>query len=94
MIFQKMREVGAFFKRHLQYLGHLISDEGIYPLEKAQNNTQHNTPDMYNRTSLLLQNMCCNFKEIVKLLTELTEKNTASNWNPCCQQSLDTIKKQ
>ena len=42
IIFQRIREVGlklklskfAFFKRHLQYLGHLISGEGIYPLKE------------------------------------------------------------
>ena len=45
LIFEKIREAGLklklskckFFKRHLQYLGHLISGEGIYLLkEKAE----------------------------------------------------------
>ena len=43
MIFQKIREVGlklklskcaVFFKRHFQYLGHLISGEGILLLKE------------------------------------------------------------
>ena len=38
MIFQNIREAGlklkcTFFKRCLQYLGHLISGKGIYPLK-------------------------------------------------------------
>ena len=45
MIFQNIREAGlklklskcAFFKRQLQYLGHLIAGEGIYPMiEKVE----------------------------------------------------------
>ena len=39
-IFKKLQEAGlkiklqqyCFFKKHIQYLGHLISDEGIQPL--------------------------------------------------------------
>ena len=39
-IFERLRKAGlklklqkcSFFKKHIQYLGHLISDEGIQPL--------------------------------------------------------------
>ena len=31
---------GSFFKKHIQYLGHLISDEGIQPLPEKQFNNQ------------------------------------------------------
>ena len=50
IIFQKLKEASLklkeskcdFFKKEIHYLGHLISDKGIYPLpEKTGHNTQH-----------------------------------------------------
>ena len=43
IIFERLRQAGLklkmskcdFFKKHIQYLGHLISDEGIHPLPRS-----------------------------------------------------------
>ena len=51
---EQIKEVGlelklskcAFFKRHLQYLGHLISSEGIYPLKEKVASLIHATPQI------------------------------------------------
>ena len=52
-IFNRLREAGlklklqkcSFFKKHIQYLGHLISDEGIQPLpEKMESIAKMPTP--------------------------------------------------
>ena len=100
LIFQKIKESGlklkhwkcSLFKRHLQYLGHLISGESTYHLKKAWNNTWFSTPQRsnwnktYNGTSFLLQKSFANVSDIVKPLIEPTNKNTAFNWNPHCEQ--------
>ena len=68
MIFQKIREKGlkvklskcAFFKRHLQYSGHLISVEGILALKEEVEMILDLAPHrdatvmIYNRISYLL----------------------------------------
>ena len=49
IIFQKLKEAGLklkeskcdFFKKEIHYLGHLISDEGIYPLPEKLNTIQN-----------------------------------------------------
>ena len=55
VIFQKLKEAGLklkeskydFFKKEIHYLGHLISDKGIYPLPEKLD-TIHNMPKPKN----------------------------------------------
>ena len=62
----------CIFKRHLQYLGHLLSGE-VIPTERKGNRTAY------------YRKCVANLSEIFKPLTELTKKNTTSNWNLVCQ---------
>ena len=57
-IFECLRKAGlklklqkcSFFKKHIQYLGHLISDEGIQPLpEKLESIAKMPVPQNANR---------------------------------------------
>ena len=72
-IFERLRKVGlklklqkcSFFKKHIQYLGHLISDEGIQPLPEktGKHSKDANTPECQAsetifRTCRLLQKIC------------------------------------
>ena len=58
----------SFFKKHIQYLGHLISDEGIPPLpEKLKSIAKMPVPpkcktgETIFRTCRLLQKICTTF---------------------------------
>ena len=106
MTFQKIREVDlklklskcAFFKRHLQYLGHLISGQGIFIEIKSGNNTLFGMSKDVNKIGHIIglasyyRKYFTNFRHLVKPLTELTKKNTTFNWNLLYQQCLDAIK--
>ena len=87
------------FLRWLQYLGHLISGEGKYPLkEKLETilNLEHPRDVSETRHIIRLDSyyrkFVANFCDIIKPLTEPMKKNTTFSWNPHCKQSLDTIK--
>ena len=73
IIFNRLREAGlklklqkcSFFKKHIQYLGHLISDEGIQPLPEKLESIAKNastqeckTGETILRTCRLLQEVC------------------------------------
>ena len=72
-IFERLRKAGlkcklqkcSFFKKHIQYLGHLISDEGIQPLpekireySKDATAPKHKTGETIFGTCRLLQKIC------------------------------------
>ena len=83
----------AFFIRQLQYLGHLISGEGIYPLEENLEtifDLELPTRDVTKTRhiiglALYYRKFIANFSNIVKPLPKLTKKHTNFNWNPHCQ---------
>ena len=74
-IFERLRKAGlklklqkcSFFKKHIQYLGHLISDEGIQPLPETRkhkenaNPTNSKTGETIRRPGRLLQKVCSSF---------------------------------
>ena len=97
MIYLKIREAGlklklskcAVLKRHLDYLGHLISGEGIYPLKKRCSLLVNLAPHgdvIETRLNIELASyykISANFSDTVKLLTDLTKKSPISNWSDC-----------
>ena len=85
-IFQKLREYGLkmkrekcdFCKRHLQYLGHLVSQEGFEPLpEKIQSNKNMPPPKTVKEVKQLLglagyyHKFVSRFADLSRLLTYL-----------------------
>ena len=72
----------SFFKQHIQYLGHLISDEGIQPLpEKLESIAKLHTPKNAKQVKQFLgfvgyyRKFVPHFVDISRLLTHLTKNN-------------------
>ena len=94
-IFEHLRKIGlklklhkcSFFKEHIQYLGHLISDEGIQPLpEKLESIAKMPVPQNAKQVKQFLglvgyyRKFVPRFSDIARPLTQLTQKNEGFNW--------------
>ena len=94
-MFERLRKAGlklklqkcSFFKKHIQYLGHLISDKGIQPLpEKLESIAKMPVPQNAKQVKQFLRLVgyyrkfvpC--FSDIARPLTPLTRKNEGFNW--------------
>ena len=90
IIFSQVREAGlklklqkcSFFKKHIQYLGHLISDEGIQPLpEKLESIAKMPVPENAKQVKQFLglagyyRKFVPRFTDISRILTKLTRKD-------------------
>ena len=88
-IFECLRKAGlelklqkcSFFKKHIQYLGHLISDEGIQPLpEKLESIAKMQVPQNAKQLKQFLglvgyyRKFVPGFSDIARPLTQLTQK--------------------
>ena len=107
IIFQRLREAGlklklqkcSFFKKHIQYLGHLISDEGIQPLpEKLESIRKMSVPTTPKEVKQFLglvgyyRKFIPRFADISRLLTKLTRKNVSFNWTNECEKCFHLLK--
>ena len=106
-IFEQLRKAGlklklqkcSFFKKHIQYLGHLISDEGIQPLhEKLESIAKMPVPQNTKQVKQFLGLvgyykifLPC-FSDIARPLTQLTQKNKGFNWSTECDKCFHMLK--
>ena len=107
IIFQKLKEAGLklkeskcdFFKKEIHYLGHLISDKGIYPLPKKLNTIQ-NMPKPKNPKEIKQFLGLCGyyrkfvpcFMDILRPLAKLTGNEVKWNWCTKCDLSFQMMK--
>ena len=106
-IFERLRKAGlklklqkcSFFKRHMQYLGHLISDEGIQPLlEKLESIAKMAVPMNAKQVKQFLglvgyyRKFVPRFSDIARPLTQLTRKNEGFNWSTECDKCFHMLK--
>ena len=106
-IFERLRKAGlklklqkcSFFKKHIQYLGHLISDEGIQPLpEKLESIAKMPVPQNAKQVKQFLglvgyyKKFVPRFSDIVRPLTQLTRKNEGFNWSTECDKCFHMLK--
>ena len=106
-IFELLRKAGlklklqkcGFFKKHIQYLGHLISDEGIQPLpEKLESIGKMPIPQNAKQVKQFLglvgyyRKFVPNFSDITRPLTQLTRKNEGFNWSTECDKCFHMLK--
>ena len=106
-IFNQLRESGlklklqkcSFFKKHIQYLGHLISDEGIQPLlEKLESIAKMPTPKNAKQVKQFLgligyyRKFVPRFADISRILTKLTRKDQEFKWTPECDKCFHMLK--
>ena len=107
IIFQKLKEAGLklkeskcdFFKKEIHYLGHLISDKGIYPLPEKLDTTQ-NMPKPRNPKEIKQFLCLCgyykkfvpHFADILRPLAKLTGHNFKWDWCTKCDLSVQLMK--
>ena len=89
----------SFFKKHIQYLGHLISDEGIQPLpEKLESIAKMPVPQNSKQVKQFLglvgyyRKFVPHFSDIARPLTQLTRKNEGFNWSTECDKCFHMLK--
>ena len=106
-IFTKLREYGLkmkremcnFFKKHLQYLGHHISEEGFEPLpEKIKSIKNMPPPKTAKEVKQFLglagyyRKFVPRFADLSRPLTNLTQQNVEFEWTEKCQKSFDNLR--
>ena len=104
VIFQKLKEAGLkskcdFFKKEIHYLGHLISDKGIYPLPEKLD-TICNMPKPKNAKEIKQFLGLCgyyrkfipHFVDILRPLAKLTGHEVKWNWCTKCDLSFQLMK--
>ena len=106
-IFERLRKTGlklklqkcSFFKKHIQYLGDLISDEGIQPLpEKLESIAKMPVPQNAKQVKQFLglvgyyRKFVPHFSDIERPLTQLTRKNEGFSWSTECDKCFHMLK--
>ena len=89
----------SFFKKHIQYLGHLISDEGIQPLlDKLESIAKMPAPKNAKQVKQFLgllgycRKFVPRFADISRILTKLTHKDKEFIWTPECDKCFHMLK--
>ena len=106
-IFEQLQKAGlklklqkcTFFKKHIQYLGHLTSDEGIQPLpEKLESIAKIPVPKHTKQVKQFLgfvgyyRKFVLCFSDKARPLTQLTRKNEGFNWSTECEKCFHMLK--
>ena len=107
LIFQRLREVDlklkmekcSFLRKHIQYLGHIVSGDGIKPIpEKVSAIQQMPRPYTPKEVKQFLglvgyyRKFIPHYADIARPLHALTRKDTAFEWSDICQRSFDLLK--
>ena len=89
----------CFFKKHIQYLRHLISAEGVRPLpEKLKSIAKLPAPKNPKEVKQFLglvgyyRKFVPRFTDISRVLTHLTKKDVEFNWTPKCKNCFQILK--
>ncbi|MCG8623453.1 MAG: retroviral-like aspartic protease family protein, partial [Proteobacteria bacterium] len=89
----------SFLKRHVQYLGHLISGEGIEPVpEKLKDLKDMAPPKTQKEVRRFLgftgyyRKFIPRFSDIARPLTNLTKKDVDFEWTKQCQDTFEMMK--
>ena len=92
------REKCAFFKQHIQYLGHLISKAGFEPLaEKLESICKMPAPKSPKEVKQFLgligyyQKFVPQFSDISRQLTRLTRHDAKFKWSEKCEKSFNSL---
>ena len=107
IIFGRLREAKLklkeskcnFLKAHIQYLGHIISGEGIEPVpEKLSCLKEMPSPTTQKEVRQFLglagyyRKFVPKYSDIARPLTDLTKKDIKFEWTDRCQQTFEMIK--
>ena len=97
--FKMKREKSSFFKKHIQYLGHLVSEQGFKPLpeklETIRNMPHPRTPKEVKQFLGLIgyyRKFIPRFSDLSRPLTRLTRHDSKFDWTPQCQKSFNHLR--
>ena len=106
-IFRRLQEFGlkmkrekcAFFKKHIQYLGHLVSEKGFEPLpEKLEAIKKMPAPTTSKEVKQFLgligyyRKFVPRFSDISRPLTKLTRHDTPFEWTEQCGKAFNHLR--
>ena len=107
LIFQRLCEVDlklkmekySFLKKHIQYLSHIVSGEGIKPIPEKLSAIQQ-MPHPYTPKEVkqflglvgYYRKFIPHYADIARPLHALTRKDTVFEWSDICQKSFDLLK--
>ena len=107
LIFQRLCEVDlklimekcSFLKKHIQYLGHIISGDGIKPVPEKLSSIQQ-MPHPYTPKEVkqflglvgYYRKFIPRYADIARPLNALTRKDAEFVWTDICQKSFDLLK--
>ena len=93
------REKCDFFKRHIQYLGHLITKDGFTPLpEKLESIRNMPRPKSAKEVKQFLgligyyRKFVPRFSDLVRSLTNLTRHDVEFKWSEKCEKSFNHLR--
>ena len=93
------RKKSSFFKKHIQYLGHLVSEQGFEPLpeklEAIRNMPHPKTPKEVKQFLGLIgyyRKFIPRFSDLSRPLTRLTRHDSKFDWTPQCQKSFNHLR--
>ena len=107
ILFQRLREAKLklkeskcnFLKKHVQYLGHLISGEGIEPVPEKLESIKHMpTPQTPKEVKQFLgligyyRKFIPKFSDVARPLTNLAEKDVPYEWTLECTKTFEMLK--
>ena len=92
------REKCSFFKKHIQYLGHLVSEKGFEPLpEKLESIRKMPAPRTAKEVKQFLgligyyRKFVPRFTDILRPLTKLTHHNVTFEWTEQCTKAFNHL---
>ena len=96
----KLKEIKCnFLKKHIQYLRHIVSGEGIMPLPEKLSSIKRmfppKTPKEIKQFLGLIgyyRKFVTRFSDLARPLNALTRKNTEFEWTQKCQESFKLLK--
>ena len=96
----KLKEVKCnFLKKHIQYLGHIVSGKGITPMPEKlaciKGMPPPKTPKEVKQFLGLIgyyQKFVPRFSDLARPLNAMTRKNVSFGWTPICQESFELLK--
>ena len=97
--FKMKQEKCSFFKKHIQYLGHLVSEKGFEPLpEKLHSIKNMPAPRTAKEVKQFLgligyyRKFVPHFADILRPLTKLTRHDTSFEWTEQCQKAFNHLR--
>ena len=89
----RLKEIkGNFLKKHIQYLGHILSGEGITLLPEKLSSIEKMLPPKTPKDIKQFRGLIGYYRKFVPRFYALMRKNTKYEWTQQCQKSFEMLK--